>query len=140
MTDPAHASPTPEQMEMASKIARRVLADKVWKEARQRFINDATQADFEAHLVVVAGMHAALTAILQSDQQQAELLAHAEAMAGALEQANEAIKEMFRYYDGGETRSSYDGMLARNQLRKAGYACPGPLTAFREYQKGRSDG
>lgn len=80
------------------------------------------------------------SAIIQSDQQQAELLAHAEAMAGALEQANEAIKEMFRYYDGGETRSSYDGMLARNQLRKAGYACPGPLTAFREYQKGRSDG
>lgn len=81
MTGPAQTSPTPEQMERASKIARRVLTDKVWKEARQRFINDATQADFEDHLVVVAGIHAALTAILQSDQQQAELVAALEPFA-----------------------------------------------------------
>lgn len=75
----------------------------------------------------------------KADQQQAELLSHAEAMAGALEQANDAIKEMFRYYDGGETRGSYDGKPERNQLRKAGYACHGPLYAYRQYQDGRTD-
>lgn len=124
MTDPAHASPTPEQMERASKIARRVLADKVWKEARQRFINDATQADFEAHLAVVAGMHAALTAILQSDQQQAELLALAEAMAGALEKISNPLVQ--------------DG--DRNIMRTTQECASIAINALREYQKGRSDG
>lgn len=40
----------------------------------------------------------------------------------ALRTADAAIKEMFRYYDGGETRGSYDGKPERAQLRKAGYA------------------
>lgn len=40
----------------------------------------------------------------------------------ALKVADDAIKEMFRYYDGGETRGSYDGKPERAQLRKAGYA------------------
>lgn len=40
----------------------------------------------------------------------------------ALATADAAIKEMFRYYDGGETRGSYDGRPERDQLRKAGYA------------------
>ena len=39
----------------------------------------------------------------------------------ALREADAAIKEMFRYYDGGETRGSYDGKPERAQLRKAGY-------------------
>lgn len=39
----------------------------------------------------------------------------------ALRVADDAIKEMFRYYDGGETRGSYDGKPERAQLRKAGY-------------------
>lgn len=40
----------------------------------------------------------------------------------ALEVCDDAIREMFRYYDGGETRGSYDGKPERAQLRKAGYA------------------
>lgn len=39
----------------------------------------------------------------------------------ALKEADSAITEMFRYFDGGETRGSYDGKPERNQLRKAGY-------------------
>jgi hypothetical protein len=39
-----------------------------------------------------------------------------------LKAADDAIAEMFRYFDGGETRGSYDGKPERNQLRKAGYA------------------
>lgn len=35
--------------------------------------------------------------------------------------ANDAITEMFHYYDGGETRGSYDGRPERDGLRKAGY-------------------
>ncbi len=45
----------------------------------------------------------------------------------ALGVADAAIKEMFRYYDGGETRGSYDGKPERNQLRKAGYATTAAL-------------
>lgn len=39
----------------------------------------------------------------------------------ALRVANDAITEMFRYYDGGEARGSYDGKPERDGLRKAGY-------------------
>lgn len=46
----------------------------------------------------------------------------------ALEKADDAIKEMFRYFDGGETRGSYDGKPERNQLRKAGYAITAALS------------
>ena len=45
----------------------------------------------------------------------------------ALVVADDAIKEMFRYYDGGETHGSYDGKPERNQLRKAGYATSAAL-------------
>lgn len=45
----------------------------------------------------------------------------------ALGVADAAIKEMFRYYDGGETHGSYDGKPERNQLRKAGYATTAAL-------------
>jgi hypothetical protein len=56
------------------------------------------------------------------------IAADADALVGkvelleALRVADDAIKEMFRYYDGGETRGSYDGKPERAQLRKAGYA------------------
>lgn len=40
----------------------------------------------------------------------------------ALQTADAAIAEYFRYLDGGEMRGSYDGKPERNQLRKAGYA------------------
>lgn len=46
----------------------------------------------------------------------------------ALRACDDAIKEMFRYYDGGETRGSYDGKPERNQLRKAGYAASAALS------------
>jgi len=46
----------------------------------------------------------------------------------ALENAAHAIDEMFRYFDGGETRGSYDGKPERAQLRKAGYAVRAALT------------
>jgi len=39
-----------------------------------------------------------------------------------LRTASDAINEMFRYFDGGETRGSYNGRPERDQLRKAGYA------------------
>lgn len=47
----------------------------------------------------------------------------------ALKVADDAIKEMFRYYDGGETRGSYDGKPERAQLRKAGYATRAMIAA-----------
>lgn len=46
----------------------------------------------------------------------------------ALKTADDAIREMFRYYDGGEMRGSYDGKPERNQLRKAGYITRAALT------------
>ena len=52
----------------------------------------------------------------------ATLIAAAPELLEALRVADAAIKEMFRYYDGGETRGSYDGKPERAQLRKAGYA------------------
>jgi len=48
----------------------------------------------------------------------------------ALKVADDAIKEMFRYYDGGETRGSYDGKPERAQLRKAGYATRAMIAAL----------
>lgn len=54
--------------------------------------------------------------------QTAELTAEVERKTRALKIADDAINEMFRYFDGGETRGSYDGKPERNQLRKAGYA------------------
>lgn len=49
----------------------------------------------------------------------------------ALEKADAAIREMFRYYYGGETRGSYDGNPERAQLRKAGYATTKALAALK---------
>lgn len=50
-------------------------------------------------------------------------------MFEALKQADDAIREMFRYFDGGETRGSYDGRPERDQLRKAGYATRAALAS-----------
>lgn len=60
------------------------------------------------------------------------LQAENERLRLALETADDAIREMFRYYDGGETRGSYDGRPERNQLRKAGYAARQALTAIKQ--------
>ncbi len=46
----------------------------------------------------------------------------AERLREALRQSEGAMRQMFRYYDGGETRGSYDGKPERNGLRKAWYA------------------
>ena len=68
-----------------------------------------------AGLTNLSNMQAALDAV------EAALAGRGELM-DALRTADAAIKEMFRYYDGGETRGSYDGKPERAQLRKAGYA------------------
>ena len=47
----------------------------------------------------------------------------------AATQAEDAMREMFRYYDGGETRGSYDGKPERAGLRKAWYALRSVLAA-----------
>lgn len=59
--------------ELAREIGGRLLQDKVWAEARQRFLNDATQQDFENHLIRVAGEHAALLAFAQQPEGWASL-------------------------------------------------------------------
>lgn len=53
-----------------------------------------------------------------------------------LEVANEAIRDMFRYYDGGETRGSYDGRPERRQLREAGGRVRITLAALKETDNG----
>lgn len=50
----------------------------------------------------------------------------------ALQVADAAIAEMFRYFDGGEMRGSYDGKPERNQLRKAGYLTRQTLSRTQE--------
>jgi len=54
--------------ERAREIGSRLLPDVIWSEARQRFLNDATQQDFEDHLIRVAGEQAALLAFAQQPQ------------------------------------------------------------------------
>ena len=49
------------------------------------------------------------------DAQAAEIARLREALA----KSEDAMREMFRYYDGGETRGSYDGKPERAQLRTA---------------------
>lgn len=51
-----------------------------------------------------------------------------ELLREAVKVADDAINEMFRYFDGGETRGSYDGNPERAQLRKAGYATRNALS------------
>ena len=97
MTDPAQA--TPEQMERARRIASGI--------AKGRGLPGARGATYGKAYT------AALTAILQSDQQQAELLAHAEAMAGLLQ----------RYRD--ETPSGHSPHMICDEADQA-------LTAFRD--------
>lgn len=72
----------------------------------------------DEYLHELAGQAAAALEALS--QREARLVA-------ALEVCDDAIREMFRYYDGGETRGSYDGKPERAQLRKAGYAARAAL-------------
>lgn len=52
-----------------------------------------------------------------------------EALIEALERAEAAMREMFRYFDGGETRGSYDGRPERDGLRRAWYSTRSALQA-----------
>lgn len=54
--------------ERAREIGSRLLQSKVWAEARERYLNDATQQDFENHLIRVAGEQAALLAFAQQPE------------------------------------------------------------------------
>ena len=63
------------------------------------------------------------------DERIARLREERRRLVEALKVADDAIKEMFRYYDGGETRGSYDGKPERAQLRKAGYATRAMIAA-----------
>ena len=64
--------------------------------------------------------------------QVAEIAAHRRAavaeLVEALEEADAAIKEWFRYLHGGEMRGSYDGKPEREMLRKAGYRASAALS------------
>lgn len=63
----------------------------------------------------------ALNIIAPFRQKLTTLRAENELMGEAVKVADDAINEMFRYFDGGETRGSYDGKPERAQLRKAGH-------------------
>lgn len=74
------------------------------------------------------GIHSAdraADAISRLEREKAEL-------REALQVADAAIAEMFRYFDGGEMRGSYDGKPERNQLRKAGYLTRQALSRTQE--------
>ncbi len=60
------------------------------------------------------------------------IIARIETLTATLKVCDDAINEMFRYFDGGETRGSYDGKPERNQLRKAGYAARAMLAKAEE--------
>lgn len=66
----------------------------------------------------------------QAADEIARLREERRGLVEALKVADDAIKEMFRYYDGGETRGSYDGKPERAQLRKAGYATSAMIAAL----------
>ena len=53
-------------------------------------------------------------------------------MENGLKVAEDAMREMFRYYDGGETRGSYDGKPERNGLRKAWHEVRSILASLKE--------
>ena len=50
------------------------------------------------------------------------LSAEVDRYRGALATCDDAIREYFRYFHGGEMRGSYDGKPERAQLQKAGHA------------------
>lgn len=113
---------------------------------------DVTQADREAYLAMnmlpefdaadvraglwdkVTGLQAFARHRIQAVRDQADEIARLREerrrLVEALKVADDAIKEMFRYYDGGETRGSYDGKPERAQLRKAGYATRAMIAAL----------
>jgi len=65
--------------------------------------------------------------------------AMADEMARAVEVADSAIAEWFRYLYGGEMRGSYDGKPERDQLQKAGYTTRTTLSRY-QAMKDQADG
>lgn len=91
-------------------------------------VNEPTKNDcMEAARAAIAAMPTSTTQPEAHDTVERDLVAENVALREALRIASEAITEMFRYYDGGETRGSYDGKPERNQLRKAGYTIAAAL-------------
>jgi len=115
--------PTPDQLERARKAAAAYWqTGDVGDESSARSILSGEWDD-------MAYTQAALTAILSSDQQQAELKTHAEALDGYVVVL---LGEDARFHPmvGGNPNAIVE-MLSGAQQAHA---------AFREYQKGRSDG
>lgn len=110
--------PTPEQMERAREAAK--------------------EMNLASPYLTAIAQQSALTAIIQSDHQQAKLLAHADAMAGALEPfvlvaehdigTDEADKDRHQHMD----KHNYAPRLTVGDFRRA-------ATAYRQYQEGRKD-
>lgn len=71
--------------------------------------------------------HDRLAELTTAETQLTTLRAENELLREVVKVADDAINEMFRYFDGGETRGSYDGKPERAQLRKAGYAARNAL-------------
>jgi len=61
-------------------------------------------------------------------EQLSESRAAVAELVEALQEADAAIKEWFRYLHGGEMRGSYDGKPERDMLRKAGYRASAALS------------
>ena len=105
--------------------------DALWSTEIDEFVDAGLQKvsrNPSDHEVCIAYRHAILAALRTPQPDETETLrAEVARLREALGVADDAIKEMFRYYDGGETRGSYDGKPERNQLRKAGYATTAAL-------------
>ena len=105
-----------------------------WDGFKQEYWTSANgdQRQIDANAAMICLLRNSLPTILaalrtpQPDETET-LRAEVARLREALGVADAAIKEMFRYYDGGETRGSYDGKPERNQLRKAGYATTAAL-------------
>lgn len=88
----------------------------VWSGPENRVCFMAIYPKAHADSLAIVALHNAyplLTATI--DAQAAEIARLREALA----KSEDAMREMFRYYDGGETRGSYDGKPERAQLRTA---------------------
>lgn len=111
-----------EEYAAKADVRRAELVERLRDEIEEQAILNGKGAEREAKL---------LAELQRSERDCAALRKAAEGMAEALAIADDAIREMFRYYDGGETRGSYDGRPERNQLRKAGYVTRTALSQYR---------
>jgi len=102
-----------------------------WSISRVEPYDDIAYFTLHSQKVKAADVAAIVHRVNNWDALEAErdaLKARVDALVEAVKTADAAIKEMFRYFDGGETRGSYDGKPERNQLRKAGYVTSAALS------------